>query len=183
MSTSKSITAFLFILFPLIVNAQLITGIGTRWSDAFTEWIIYTDNEELEGDLTLRWQLQGDWSEWDYRLGEEVGSIKMKWKDNPSQWELRGGNEIVTIYMVWPNDVREWRLTDNSTTLTLKSRWGNNRNEWQLKTEKYGHFDIIANWENDPREWNVWDELDEDISIHMKIALLFIATFHSSPKG
>jgi hypothetical protein len=179
----KPFVFFLFMIFPIIGNAQYITGIGTRWSDAFAEWIIYTDDEELEGDLTLRWQLQGDWSAWDYRLGEDFGSIKMKWKDNPSQWELRGGNEIVSIYMVWPNDVREWRLTDNSTTLTLKSRWGNNLNEWELKTEKHGRFAIFANWENDPREWNVWDELDEDISIHMKIALIFIATYHSSPKN
>ncbi len=183
MSLSKIILVLLFLINPVFSNAQYINGIGTRWSDAFMEWIIYTEDEELEGDLTLRWQLQGDWSAWDYRLGEEVGSIKMKWKNNPSQWELRGGNEIVTIHMVWPNDVREWRLTNNSVTLTLKSRWGNNLNEWQLKTEKHGRFDIIAQWENDPREWNVWDDVDENISIHMKIALLFIATFHSSPKG
>ena len=183
MNFSKSVFLYFLLLFPLFCSAQYINGIGTRWSDAFTEWIIYTEDEDLEGDITLRWQLKGDWSEWDYRLGEESGSIKMKWKDNPSQWELRGGNEVITIFMVWPNDIREWRLTDNTTTLTLKTRWGNNLNEWQLKDDKRGRFDIFANWENDPREWNVWDDLDEDISIHMKIALLFIATFHSSPKG
>ncbi len=183
MSLSKIIIAFFLLINPIFTNAQYINGIGTRWNNAFMEWIIYTEDEDLEGDLTLRWQLQGDWSEWDYRLGEEIGSIKMKWRDNPSQWELRGGNEIVTIYMVWPNDIREWRVTNNNVTLTLKSRWGNNLNEWQLKNDKYGHFDIFAQWENDPREWNVWDDLDENISIHMKIALIFIATFHSSPKG
>ena len=174
---------YLILFFPVFGSAQYISGIGTKWSDAFTEWTIYTEEDGLEGDLTMRWQLNNDWTEWDYRLGEEFGSIKMKWKDNPSQWELRGGGEIVTIYMVWPNDIREWRLTNNTITLTLKSRWGNNLNEWQLKTDKYGHFDIYTNWENDPRDWNVYDELDEEISIHMKIALLFIATFHSSPKG
>ena len=182
MNFSKPIVAFLFLSFPIISTAQYITGIGTRWSDAFTDWIIYTDDQELEGNITLRYQLSGNWAEWDYRLGEESGSIKMKFRDNPSQWELRGGNEIITIHMVWPNDIREWRLTNNSTTITLKSRWGNNLNEWQLKDDKKGQFYIVANWENDPREWNVWDELDEDISIHMKIALIFIATFHSSPK-
>lgn len=183
MNLFKSYIAILFLLVPFTGSAQYITGIGTRWNDAFTEWIIYTDDPSLEGELTMRWKLNLDWTEWDYRLGEEAGSIKMKFKGNPSQWELRGGNEIITIFMVWPNDVREWRLTDNSITLTLKSRWGNNLNEWQLSTEKYGRFDIVSNYENDPREWNVWDELDEEISIHMKIALLFIATFHSSPKG
>ena len=65
----------------------------------------------------------------------------------------------------------------------MKSRWSNNFNEWQLKNGKYGEFDIFAEWEGDPREWAVEEDLDEEISIHMKIAILFIVTFHSSPKN
>ena len=178
----QAIYLFLFLL-PVLGNAQYITGIGTKWNDEFTEWIIYTDDEELEGELTLRWQRKGDWSQWDYRIGEETGSIKTKWKNDFSQWEISGGNEIITARTVWAKDVGEWRLTDNTVTLTLKSRWTNNRNEWQLKNDNYGDFGIYTEWENDPREWNVVDELSEDISIHMKVALIFLSTFHSSPKG
>ncbi len=171
-----------FLLLPIVANAQYVTGIGTKWSDDFTEWTIYTDGEEQEGELTMRWQMNGDWSQWDYRIGEETGSIETKWKNDFSQWEIRGGNEIITVRMVWPNDPREWRLTNNTITLTLKSRWSNSINEWRLKNDTYGIFDIYTEWENDPREWNIVDELDEDVSIHMKMALTFLSIFHSIPK-
>ena len=183
MHLPRFIFIFSICLFPLLGFSQFINGVETRWSDAFTEWIIYTEDENLQGELTLRWQLNIDWTEWDYRLGDEFGSIKLKFKGNPSQWELRGGNEIITVSMVWPNDIREWRVTNNTTTLTIQSRWGNNLNEWRLKNENHGRFDMITNWENDPRQWNIQDDLYEDISIHMKIAMLFIVTFHSLPKG
>ena len=47
----------------------------SKWSDDFREWTIFTDDEEEEGELTMRWQQQMDWTQWDYRLGEETGSI------------------------------------------------------------------------------------------------------------
>lgn len=179
----KIILSLSFLLFSLIAQAQFITGIGTKWDDEFTEWRIYTDDEDLEGEITMRWQMQLDWTEWDYHIGDESGSIKMKWKGNPDQWEISGPNELITARTVWKGDSSEWRITNNSQTITLKSRWSNNFNEWSLKYDKYGDFNLITNWENDPREWNIEDDLDEEISVHMKIAILFIVTFHSSPKG
>jgi hypothetical protein len=174
-------TLLLFVSYWL--SAQYLTGIGTKWSDAFTEWILYTDDEDVEGELTMRWQMQGDWTEWDYRIGEESGSIQRKWKNDPSQWEISGGNELIIARMVWNNDLSEWRITNNSQTLTIKSRWNNNFNEWNLKSDRYGTFTIFTEWENDPREWIVEDYLDDTISIHMKIAILFVVTHHSYPKN
>jgi hypothetical protein len=166
-----------------VSQAQLLTGIGTKWSDEFTEWNIYSDDEDLEGEITMRWQMQGDWTEWDYNLGDDAGKIKLKWKGDPNLWEISGGNELITARTLWKDDLSEWRITNNTQTITLKRRWNNNFNEWSLKNDKYGEFDIFTNWEDDPREWIVKDELDEDISIHLKIAILFLVTFHSSPKG
>ena len=177
----RIITSLLF--FSVAVQAQFITGISTKWSDEFTEWIIYTDDEDIEGEVTMRWQMQGDWTEWDYSLGEDSGSIKLKWKDDPNQWEISGGNELITARTLWKDDASEWRITNNSKSITLKRRWSNNFNEWSLKNDKYGEFDMITEWEGDPREWLVTDYMDEDISIHMKMAILFLVTFHSSPKG
>lgn len=180
-----TINHYLFVMLitmPVMSQAQIITGIGTKWNDAFSEWAIYT-HDELEGDISLRWDMVEDWTQWDYRIGEVTGSIETKWRNDFSQWEVRGGDEIITIRMVWPNDIREWRLTDNTITLTLKSRWGNNLNEWHLKSDNHGTFNIFTSWENDPREWNVRDGLDDDISIHMKVALVFLSTFNSFPKN
>jgi len=178
---------FLFITLSLILftsslQAQVLTGISAKWSDAFNEWTLNTDVEDEEGDLNMRWQMRNDWSEWDYRIGESSGSIRMKWKDDPTQWEIRGNNETVTAKAIWKDDPTEWRISNNDITLTFKSRWKNELNEWELREDKYGTLKVYTNWDNDPRDWNVLDELDEEITLPMKMAMLFIATYHSSPK-
>ncbi len=173
----------LFLFVAASSQAQFITGIGTKWSDEFTEWTIYTDDEEVEGEIIMRWQMQRDWTVWDYSLGEESGSIRQKWKGDPNQWEISGGDELITARTLFKDDPTEWRITNNTQTIKVKSRWSNNFNEWKLKSSTYGDFSIEADWEGDPREWNVEDYLEEEISVHMKIAILFIVTFHSSPKG
>ena len=174
--------AFL-ILFWGNVNAQIITAIATNWSDDFRDWTIYTDEEDVEGSLTMRWQQQMDWTEWDYRLGEESGTIKLKWKNDPSQWEIRGGGEIITARMVWNNDIHEWRISDGTTRLTLKALYNNNLNDWEIKESKEnGTFQLYMEWQNDPREWTIADELNEGLSIHFKIAIAFVALFQTIPK-
>ena len=169
----------LFCFFTINVQAQYITGIATNWSDSFSEWTIYTDDEDLEGELRMRWQ--NDWTEWEYRIGEAIGRIKLKWKNNPNEWEIRGDNEIITARTLWNNNFREWRITDNSTQITLRCRFGNTFDEWEIKGSK-GTLDVFTAWEGDPREWNIDDYMDEDVGLPMKMAIIFIATFHSSPK-
>ena len=85
--------------------------------------------------------------------------------------------------MIWSNDFREWRISNNSISLTLKSKYGNTFDEWIVREDNYGHFAMYTNWEGDPREWEIVDELDEDVSLEMKMALVFIASFHSFPKN
>ena len=172
-----------FIFFWGNVNAQIITAIATNWSDDFRDWTIYTDEEDVEGSLTMRWQQQMDWTEWDYRLGEESGTIKLKWKNDPSQWEIRGGGKIISARMVWNNDIHEWRISDGTTRLTLKALYNNNLNDWEIKESKEnGTFELYMEWQNDPREWTIVDELNEDINIHFKIAIAFVALFQTIPK-
>jgi len=178
---------FLFItlslmLFTSSLQAQVLTGISAKWSDAFNEWTFFTDTEDEEGDLTMRWQMRNDWSEWDYRIGESSGSIRMKWKDDPTQWEVRGDGEIVTIRMKWNNDISQWTLSDGTNRFTFKTRWANNLNEWILKNEDKGIFEIYTEYENDPRDWLIVDEMDEEISLPMKLGMIFIAVFNSVPK-
>ncbi len=168
-----------------LAQAQYLDGVGTRWSDDFTEWNIYTfdeEDEELVGQLTMRWQMDMDWSSWDFRLGEWSGSIQRIFKNDPSQWEVRLGNEVVSMRTKWSNDFSEWRITDNSKTITFQSRYTNQFDYWLLKGDTYGSFYLHTEWEGDPREWVIVDELDEEISFAMKLAMLFIATYNSSPK-
>ena len=171
----------LLLIFSCHLQAQMITGISTKWSDEFSEWTIWTDDEEIEGELTRRWQVRDDWTEWDYRIGEEVGSIRQKRKGDPTHWEIRGYDDIVTAKMAWRDDIRTWKITNNSQYLTLTTRYGNMLDEWILRDETNGIFHMYTELEQDPRDWIIVDKLDEDISFTMKVALMFIASYHGSP--
>ncbi len=171
------------LLFPcLLGSTQVLTGFGTRWSDSFSEWAAYTAEEGQEGALELRWPMQDNWSEWQYRLGEQTGLIKLKWADNPNEWELRGENQIVTARTLWNDNFREWRVSDGQHTVTLFCRFGNVWDEWAIRSSAAGHFQMYTQWEGDPRDWAVADELDPSVSFPLKMMLAHIVLFHSSPK-
>lgn len=176
-------TLFFLFLSWITLPAQYLSGIATRWNDDFSEWIIFLENEEAEeGSLRMRWQNQRDWTVWDYRLGEWSGAIKLKWRQDPNQWEIRGNNEIVTARTLWNNNLLEWRITSGNNQFTLKSRYGNVLDEWEIRKSNQGQFSMYTNWEGDPREWIIVDDLDDTVSITTKIAMLFIVVYHSSPK-
>ncbi len=197
----RLILLLVFIWQTAALQAQVLSGISTRWSDSFVEWEIYAaiprdttrtepeeDSEEpdesLYGELKLRWlNVREDFSEWDYEIGEERGTIRQKWKDDPSQWELRSYNgPVVSMRTAWPNDFNEWRVTDNSISLNLKSRWTNQFDEWLVDDSAHGKFYMYTLIKNDPRDWAVEDSMDDSISQSMKMALIFLTVFNGSPK-
>ncbi len=181
------------------LSAQTLSSISTRWNDSFVEWEVYTQvpqdttiaaseeteiEEEFSGEIKQRWlNIREDWSEWDYQLGEEQGTIKVKWKDNPSQWELRSydGN-VITMRTAWSNDFTEWRITDNGISLTLKSRWTNQLDEWLVDDPQYGRFYMYTLRRSDPRDWAIDDKLDASISASMKLAIIFLTVFNTAPR-
>lgn len=192
-------------LITFIAQAQTLSSVSTRWSDSFVEWEIYavtpkdstdTDEdedddedsesptEELYGEFKLRWlAIRDDWTEWDFELGEQRGTIRQKWKDDPTQWELRTySGDVVTMRTMWTNDLTEWRVTDNSTTLNLKSKWKNQFDEWLVDDPTRGIFYIYTYSERDPRDWAIEDSLSSDVSEPMKLALVFLTVFCASPK-
>ena len=167
---------------PFTLKAQHLTGVATRYTDSFVEWQFFTEDEE-EGELKLTWQFrEDDWTEWDYRTGEIFGDIKMKWKDQPDEWELRGDNKIVTAKTIWRGDFHEWRISDGSHSLTLKTKWGNIWDEWELRDTRNGKFTMYTNWERDPRDWVIVDEMNEDVPFETKMMMMFVVIFNSSPR-
>jgi len=169
---------------------QWLVGAETVWSDSFVEWKLYTaseseeEEEELEatGELELRWKNQDNWTEWDYEFEEEEGQISQASRSRPDHWELRSNGRLITMRPRWSNDFTEWKITSGSSYFIFKSKWRNNLDEWFLVNDKYGHFSLKTAWERDPRQWDIYDELDEDVSLSMKMAMVFVATFYSSPK-
>ena len=169
-------------LLPSVAYGQDIIGIHTRWSDSFRDWIIRTDQESREGTLEQRWKLTDNWSAWELRLGDTIAEIRLKWPDDPNLWEIRCMGVVVTARTLWRDNFLEWRLDDGEDRFVWRSRYGNISNEWILRDEQRGEFSVFTYWENDPREWVVFDNLEEDVSYSMRIAMVFLAVFHSTPK-
>lgn len=178
--------------FSTLGTTQTISTISSRWSNSFVEWDIFAAaengdaaEEEAYGELKLRWlNLKDDFSEWTYELGGQRGTIRQKWKTDPTQWELRTyEGDIITMKAPWANDPTEWRVTDNTLSLTLKSRWTNQLDEWLVDDPRRGKFYLYTLQSGDPRDWAVEDNLNEEISEPMKMAMIFLVIFQSSPKG
>ncbi len=202
----KMLRPFLFfalLIATVRISAQTLTTVNTKWNDSYVEWELYalappdttqTDvaddsieavpEEEWFGEFKLRWlNVRDDWSEWDFELGGERGTIKAKWKDDPTQWELRTyTGSVVTMRTAWSNDRTEWRITDNSVTLMLKSRWTNQYDEWIAQDPNRGKFYLYTTRRQDPRDWAIQDDLDESVSLPMKLAMIFVTVFQSSPR-
>ena len=171
---------FLFIGYQL--NAQILTGLSARFNDAFMDWEVYSEDEDEKGNITMTWQNPDDWSQWTYRFGEKSGVIKTKWNKDFSFWEIRGDNKIITAQMIFNGDSRQWRITDNVISLELKCRWGNQLTEWLVDDSQNGRLYMYQDIQNDPRDWNIEDELDEAVSFPMKLTVVFLTMFNSVPK-
>lgn len=161
---------------------QRLAGLSTKWDDSFSEWVIYGEDEGFEGEITMRWPTKGDWTEWDFRIGELSGQIKTKWNDDANLWELRSNNEIITIRTVWKDDWRQWEVKNGDIRVDIKSNWSNILEEWSTTSDRYGVMKIYTSWEGDLRDWAVEDDLEDQISIPTKIAMVFIPVFYATPK-
>lgn len=178
-------------------QGQVFSSIGSRWSDSFVEWDLLaisgdtTDLDEGEappeetvGELKLRWlNVRDDWSEWDFEVFGQRGTIRQKWKDDFTNWELRTyDGAVVTMRAAWSNDLNEWRITDNDFSLTLKSRWTNQLDEWLVQDGSRGRFYMYTLRQRDSRDWAIEDNLHASVSLPMRMALIFISVFHGSPR-
>ena len=161
---------------------QIFIGAGVAFDNSFREWNIALDDEDFEGKITQRWQMQNDWTDWELTWGKKNGSIRQKWKNDPSQWELRLNDDLVTMRTHWGKDINEWIISDGKQELILETKYTGQPQVWEVKKSKNGKFKVSMFYNNDPRDWEIEDNLTEDISDAMKLATTFIAVFHSSPK-
>lgn len=188
---------FVLVLFGPTAGAQDLSGIRTRWGNSFVEWDLMAfetsqgdssegapPSEVFAGELKLRWlNVRDDFSEWVFELDGTRGTIRMPWKNDPTQWELRTyDNQVITMRASWKGDPTEWRVTNNKIALQLGSRWKNQLDEWLVDDPVYGRLYMYTIYEQDPRDWAIEDTMSPDISTAMKMALIFITVYHSSPK-
>jgi hypothetical protein len=165
-----------------VTDAQTIIGIGTRYNDSFREWVITTDDEDIVGELRMRWAIRNDWTQWDLRVGDTVATVEQKWKDDPNLWEIRCNGVTVNARTAWPGEFTRWKLTDGKHHFNWYTPYANQRAEWMMDGSSAGSFQVYTYWEGDPREWVVVDELDPDVRMAMKVAMVFLALHFSSPR-
>ena len=177
-----AIAGCLFMLGCPSSDAQSIIGVGTRYADSFRQWIITTDDEDINGELRLRWEFRDEWTEWDVQYGDITATIDQKWRDDPNLWEIRCEGIVVNAKTVWPNEFNRWKLSDGNHQFTWGTRYYNRRDEWSTGTKGRDYFQVYTYWEGDPREWVVIDELPDYVSNAMKIAMIFLAIHCSSPR-
>lgn len=178
----KSLILYILLLLPCVAFGQ-IAGMQTSWTNEFNEWSIYaTDDagEDIVGELRMRWAINDDWSEWDYRIGEDFGQIKVKFKGNFNQWELRGGNELIDIQTIYKDDATQWRIRTSSEVIRLELNRRDALFDWRVDNDKLGFYEVYTEWERDPNAWTIVDEFAPEVSIHVKMAILFFSVFSST---
>ncbi len=174
---------YIALLFVPLMAASQIVGLETAWEGERDQWNIYaidSEGEDIEGNLRMRWVINDDWSEWDYRIGEDFGSIKVKWKGNFNQWEIRGGGEIIDVQTIYRDDATQWRFRSSKQILRLELNRRDVPFDWRIDDDQHGFYEVYTAWEGNPNAWTVVDELSEDISIHMKMAIIFFSIFSST---
>ena len=170
------------LLLACTVQAQTIIGLGTRYDNSFREWIVTTEEEDVQGEIQMRWAFRDDWTEWDVSIGDLNATIEQKWKDDPNLWEIRCDGIVVNAKTTWPGEFNKWKLTDGSHQFNWGTKYFNQRDEWRTESRSNELFQVYTYWEGDPREWVVIDKLPADVSNAMKIAMIFLTVHFSSPR-
>lgn len=166
----------------VIGTSQKLTGISTRYSDSFREWILFTENEGREGELTLRWPEPELWGAWEYRLQEQFGRLRHKWPGRLDAWEAQGEGVTVNARTLWRDDPREWRVDGPFLRTNWKSVYGNVSDEWQTGERSPGYFAMYTSYEGDPRDWIIVDEFAPEVTFTEKMMLVLLTLYHSTPK-
>ena len=173
-------------------TAQVVTSISTQFSDSFVAWDLFGPDslsttvppeEVVVGSLQLRWlEVQEDWTEWDFEVENRRGTIRLKWKNDPSEWELRTfDGKIVTMKTIWKGNFTQWRITDNDQTYTYRSKYTNDLGSWSCNHSQ-GYFEMEVWNTSDPRDWQLNDQM-ESVDFSIKLAMIFLTTYYSSPKA
>jgi hypothetical protein len=125
--------------------------------------------------------MQNDWTVWDMSYGDVNATIEQKWDEDPGFWVIRCNGKTVNAKTTWKGDYTRWKLNDGEMQLNWRAKYSNQKDEWELDTRD-PKFYMFTQWRGDPREWVVVDELPEETSEAMKIAMIFLALHFSTPR-
>lgn len=151
-------------------QAQQVIGLSTQYDDRYDKWIIVTDTEGLEGTIEATWAMLGDFTEWQYNLGDQSGIIRMRQKNDPNVWEVLGGGEIIEARTVFPGERNHWQINNGRIRVDVKT-YRPQPEQW-LVEYKQEEIYFYTYQEYDLRDWVV--ENKATFNLPMQLALIFI---------
>ena len=151
-------------------NTQNVIGISTQYDDRYDKWIVVTGVEGLEGTIEATWATLGDFSEWQYNVGDESGIIRLRQKSDPNVWEVMGGGEIIEARTVFPGEMGHWQILGGRHRVDVEI-YNRNPEQW-LAEYKEQELYFYTYREYDLRDWIV--ENKASFSLPMQLALIFI---------
>lgn len=169
---------------PLFLSGQYFLELHSESNTSFGEWelLLERDSTEVEGDLELTWGLNGDFTEWQYRIDELYGEISQKFNNNSGLWELRSEGKVITMRQVWPGDASEWKISYNGRSFTFRALYSHRFDEWTVVGKEFGELIMYTEFEGDIRDWIISDYMVDSITFEERMAAIFIALYSSIPK-
>ncbi len=164
------------------INAQTFTAANTKYSNTFREWEFYTLDENTTGQMWMRWPFQNDWTSWDLSVGDLPASIQQENAGDPNFWVIRCNGVIVNARTAWKGEFYRWKLSDGQHQINWEARYANQRDQWATDRLKEFPFQMKMDWKGDPRQWTIEDQLPDEISLAMKLAMIFLAIHFSAPQ-
>jgi len=92
------------------LQGQTIQYFQTASPGDARSWVFLNTDESFLGTMNARWPFERRLDEWDLRIGELSGNIKLRWTNRPDEWEVRLNNEFLTAQPIWNKQYDAWRL-------------------------------------------------------------------------
>lgn len=162
-----------------------ITGISSYYDDSASEWTIYgvdaNEEEEIEGELRIKWILRNDFSEWTLDYDNLLYTVRQKFNNDNSQWSIRSEQgEVADIKTKWHRDYSEWVVSYNREKYTWQTVYKNDGSQWYYETDKDNYIEMFTANGSDTRDWIVNDYIELDDIV--KLSFLFITMYNTTPK-
>ena len=186
---SKGVMRILFVglisIFGLSMHAQVyLTKVNSVWDDRMTEWEIHgvdTSENEVRYSLSLTWPLKRDWAEWSISGEDFTARIRPKWTGDYSNWELRTNLGIISMRQRFSGDLTQWSISQGNRRIVLKTRYRQNANDWIVERNPDLWY-MYTEYVDDPRDWLIEDFAEEELSLSLRMAMVFISLWQSIPK-
>jgi hypothetical protein len=139
-----------------------------------TQWEMYGEEEAADGRLETYDHIDARKIFWNYELYDSAGRI---WNLFPAQydnWRLQADTISISMQTVFRGRWPEWRISDGNISLTLRADGLSNPFYWIIEHPKYGSWEVYSYYELDPRDWEIQDELSDEVPVEMKIAASFL---------